>query len=831
MTRRQAIWIALLLFVAAVLLRLPHLNSFLTPDEQRIWTTLTAQFLVALLGHDWAATATSGYPGVTTTYAGSLGLALQWLLARPAGITTLASMAEALLADPARLDMLLWLRLGVALTSAAGMALIFGLVRRLFDDATALLAAGLLLFDPFLLAHSRLLNTDPLLALALTISWLALVIGAADGRRPYLALAGGAFGLAVLTKTPALLVTPLVVVWVFWQQGRRQPTARRWLVAGAADLTWFALSAALTVLVLWPALWVAPVSALRRSVEFAVALGQVGHELGNFWLGEPVEGPSVLFYPAVALWRSTAVTLIGLALALLALLSPVRRSASAPSPRPAASSSKSSAWALLLFVLWVGAAMSLSPKKFDRYLLPAFPALAILAAWGWVRAVRWLATGRRGRQTPRAIGSRGRARSPAAPGLLLAGLVLVGLQASAALAALPTYLPAYNPLLGGIRTAQKVMLVGWGEGLEQAAAYLNKQPSPEDTRVAAWYGANVFAPFFRGQSYDVYYELTTAADLYANDVDFVVTYINQRQRGLLDDSIQEFLGEPVMSSEWQGVPLAQVFAWPKPFDHTTDRELAPGLRLLGWTVGPLDAAARQLPVTLYWDAATAAAQSSALLPVTVWLKDAAGEVWANDRRGWTAGQEAATAGWLGRPVIRQELVLSLPAGLLAGRYRLEMAPEVGLGAELGAVNVPATGLASVTDVAATPLPARVLFGDMVQLLAYDLRQETGGWALDLLWAAQGPPPEDAHYFVHALDATGAIVAQQDGVLAAPPGQSLAAWREGEIVRQRIRLPAVPAPTSVVVGLYRGEDGQRWPLTVDGQPVADGRYPVPVELAP
>ena len=73
MTRRQTTLVAMLLFVLAVLLRLPHLGAFLTPDEQRIWTTLTAEFMSALLRGDWAATATSGYPGVTTTWAGSAG--------------------------------------------------------------------------------------------------------------------------------------------------------------------------------------------------------------------------------------------------------------------------------------------------------------------------------------------------------------------------------------------------------------------------------------------------------------------------------------------------------------------------------------------------------------------------------------------------------------------------------------------------------------------------------------------------------------------------------------------------------------------------------------
>ncbi len=71
----------------------------------------------------------------------------------------------------------------------------------------------------------------------------------------------------------------------------------------------------------------------------------------------------------------------------------------------------------------------------------------------------------------------------------------------------PTYLTAYNPLLGGMGTARQVMLVGWGEGLAEAARFLDEQPEAQNLRVAAWYGHNVFGPFFAGQSYDLYYDL------------------------------------------------------------------------------------------------------------------------------------------------------------------------------------------------------------------------------------------------------------------------------------------------------------------------------------
>jgi hypothetical protein len=43
----------------------------------------------------------------------------------------------------------------------------------------------------------------------------------------------------------------------------------------------------------------------------------------------------------------------------------------------------------------------------------------------------------------------------------------------------PYYLSYYNPLMGGPRKAPQVMQIGWGEGLDQAGRYLDRNPSPE----------------------------------------------------------------------------------------------------------------------------------------------------------------------------------------------------------------------------------------------------------------------------------------------------------------------------------------------------------------
>ena len=91
--------------------------------------------------------------------------------------------------------------------------------------------------------------------------------------------------------------------------------------------------------------------------------------------------------------------------------------------------------------------------------------------------------------------------------------------------------------------------------------------------------------FLPGESYDLTYDTPKAADLYTHDVDWVVTYIDQEQRGLVDPSVATQLGTPQCTVARDGVTLASVYAWPKPFAHTSDRPIGQGLRLLGWEVG------------------------------------------------------------------------------------------------------------------------------------------------------------------------------------------------------------------------------------------------------
>ena len=229
---------------------------------------------------------------------------------------------------------------------------------------------------------------DGLLTMAIAVAWLALLTAFRTEQRRFLIISGLSIGTALLTKSPALVMGPLILGAIIWARlrlgGRTRVRWRRIFL----DLLWTGIPVLAIVFVLWPALWVRPLDTFGRVWGLMTAYGGGEHELGNYWLGMPTSEPGILFYPAILALRTTPVTLVGL---LLALAWSITR----PNGALSGGFSERALWA---FVLWFGIVLSLGAKKFDRYLLPIFPALDMLAAWGWVAALEWTAAWLRGRR-------------------------------------------------------------------------------------------------------------------------------------------------------------------------------------------------------------------------------------------------------------------------------------------------------------------------------------------------------------------------------------------------------------------------------------------------
>jgi len=83
-------------------------------------------------------------------------------------------------------------------------------------------------------------------------------------------------------------------------------------------------------------------------------------------------------------------------------------------------------------------------------------------------------------------------------------------------------------------------MIGWGEGIDQAARYLNARPGAAGLKVMSWYPDGVFSYLFDGQTVHAEAEWEQTEPLLLGS-DYVVTYIHQWQRNLPFPEMLELL--------------------------------------------------------------------------------------------------------------------------------------------------------------------------------------------------------------------------------------------------------------------------------------------------
>ncbi|HWQ15332.1 MAG TPA: glycosyltransferase family 39 protein [Roseiflexaceae bacterium] len=638
--RTASAWLAALAVgLAALAPRALGLADFYTIDESYHWIGRVERFAAALAAGDWAATNQTGHPGVTTMWLGALGDAL----ARALGVPNPGWAGGGA-------HYLALLRLPLAAANGLAVALGYLLLRRLLRPATALLAALMWALSPFLIAHGRLLHLDALLTSFMTLSILALLIATNDERRTtnderrttdderrttngerrpdaeerglttgvryrttdgrrltirgrWVVASGMLGGLALLTKAPSLLLLPLAGLILASMAisrhrpegegqgdgaGRQAAAGSWWSVVGGHFALWLACAVAV-VFALWPAMWVMPIATYGDVLREIRDNGAQPHHSGNFFLGQPVGVPDARFYPAVVLWRTTPLTLIGL-LALTAS-SMLHGAFGVPRPMPHATrgSEGTTLFALAGFALLFTLALTLQAKKLDRYLLPIFPALEILAAAGLVRIADY-----RGQLADWLARRSASFKLQSASFNRLAWSLVTLLLAANLLGYHPYYLSYFNPLLGGGAVAQRVMLVGLGEGMEQVGAWLSARPDLGRGDVLSWIPPTL-APFVPRS--------TLVRDLrpayLRRPSSYAVLYVRSVQHQESAEA-EAYVRQspPLFTLRMHGVEYATVHQLPRPFAVPVGAVFGEGLHLRGFTS---ERVGSTLVITPSWD--------------------------------------------------------------------------------------------------------------------------------------------------------------------------------------------------------------------------------------
>lgn len=805
------------LFLLALAVRLPGLAQFLTPDEF-LWIDRSRNFLAGMLNPAYACTSPAnhtgfeqavglactlrtGHPGVTTMWTGTLGIVLRYLADGLPG--PLFDYALSIQTNPLDPRFIAPARLPTVFLAGLWVAGIYGLVWRLAGSWRLALVAGLLTaLDPFQIAYSRVIHHDMLETIFMTTSFLAaLVYWGQGGSRRWLVFSGVSAGFAFLSKQPGFMLTLFVALLGLgsllrqWRAGA--PAVGRVVLDG---LLWFGCAAAVFV-VAWPAMWVIPADAVRTIFTIGAKYASEGHAKGNYFLGTISRDPGALFYPVTWLVRSSPLVWLGLiAVAGFGWRRGPATPARAQKADPAADQRRLLAWLLTFVVIFAVLMTVVVNKKQERYLAPAFPLINIVAAAGLIQILNAL---------PRILPGRAAwQRWVKRHALPMALIIITLLQGIALVRSYPYYLTYYNPLLGGVRGAERMVTIGWGEGLDLAAAYFNQKPNAEQLRVSSWY-QSTFAPFFKGQAISYSQEKGKALA-----GDYVVFYVNQWQRRFPDEEFYRYFEtryEPEKIIPINGVDYVAIYPAPGIRHYVEDRvdenrRVYRGIAaLLGWDWPGADdpdrpsvAAGEALAFRLYWEYLGKVPEERFFFR----LLGPDGGIWAESASEPVFDENGDPAAWREGQIITEAGELIVPPGTPPGEYRLQIgfytrAPAV-LEGELtfdlppDEARVQVTPATTPPAVAELPLEARLdaPLADL-RLLGVDLPDEPTlrpgrPWQIDLYWLAAAAPGSDYQVRLALLDAGG----QARWTWEATPLAGFypsSGWRSGEIVRSPLTV--------------------------------------------
>ena len=424
----------------------------------------------------------------------------------------------------------------------------FYLLHRLFGIGCAIICVLFLAFDPFFLAQSRRVHTDAISSILLLLTVLSLLIYrySPQRRRRYLIVSGITFGLAVLSKSYALIL----LLWVPFVIGRKffkKPTI---LVEALVELLCWGSCALLTVITLWPVFWrhgcfliglcvlsiivfsfyslrdeghKKPSGVFLTAIGFFAILGYtvntiwvvfegVGwavttpHEIEHFFWGKVTNDPGGFFYPLTLSIKSPPFILPTVLVGMVFLWKKRRESQYTQQYQIA--------FSLFLVVVYLTVCLSVTSKKFDRYLLPAFLILDVLAGylilllaskfWAKFCRITWKKVG-----------------------AVVAGLLVFFIHSVPVFALHPYYGTYYNTCWK-VFDITKIITVGDASGLDLAANYLNQKPNASQLVVkVSPLAREFFGYYFLGRLFfDQLFHLTPDSV-----PDYEVVYLRDSQIG------------------------------------------------------------------------------------------------------------------------------------------------------------------------------------------------------------------------------------------------------------------------------------------------------------
>ncbi|MDA1169076.1 MAG: glycosyltransferase family 39 protein [bacterium] len=334
-----------------------------------------------------------------------------------------------------------WAEKKLPLILAQCVLLLFAayLMGLLWGKKTGILGAFILALNPFLIAHTRVYAMDSLLAIFLLISLLALLVWNKTQENRYLLYAGSAGALAFLSKLPGSIIVPFSIIIIFFLTKNSKTSIQSCFI-------WI-ISFVVTSVIVLPSFLIRPIGIFQDLAGFLSSDDYTSlHQYGLF------------YYLGTLVFLTTLIQISALVATII---------------KPSILKHKQDVAILMLFAVAFILMMTIGAKKGDRYILPAFLMFDTCTAYVASRVLK--------------------KRHTWAILLLICAFLFQAIH----IVKLHPYELAYvNPLTGQFLGDRQL---GWGEGLDIAAQYINAKPDAKEIQVATYY-ASQFESLFIGKT-------------------------------------------------------------------------------------------------------------------------------------------------------------------------------------------------------------------------------------------------------------------------------------------------------------------------------------------
>lgn len=438
-------------FLFFVTVRLYFLGYEMFNTDVWKWKQRIYDFGTGVFTFDFVKTIQMYHPGVPLMWLGSLAIKFFNLFYR---VTTGSNPPDNNIEVLFQLHFLQ--KLFIVLALGLLVTLSFYLLKKLFSTRFALIAIIFLSLEPFYYALTRVIHLEGLQTTFMFLAFLSMYYFLENNtNKKWLYISSFMAACAVLTKTAAVFLVPyvglLTFLYFFIENRNLKTSLNNSLVI---FMKWF-LAFSISFVLIWPAMWVAPLQAFR---ELGNGVFDIGVEGGHIQLfrGEWVEDPGYLFYLYAFAYRSSVYLFIGLIGLIL-----VFKGLSAKQKKFIGFS--------LIFVLFYLIEISIPSKKLDRYVLPVIVILIPVVAFFYEKVILFIES-----------------YKPTFRATLILFTILLLLNIWVLN---KDYFSYYNPIFGGVAKGMWVIEPKWVIGQHELIKYLQQKMQEENT-----------VPFTDGQS-------------------------------------------------------------------------------------------------------------------------------------------------------------------------------------------------------------------------------------------------------------------------------------------------------------------------------------------